>query len=203
MNILAFDDKLRETKVKSIFNLSKEATRTISVSNEKLKNVEELRGQLTSENRKLREDNEVLSDHLQKLTQSNEDLKRENESGNLRETALRSELNSVRERNGALENSKLEMSKKSDSMHATVLDRVAKSRKMVDHTMVDYISYTLTRGPIRSNWLKFHRFPYWGNHKCHFLYLPPLNVFSGLKQRLFSYRKFSTGWKSLVLNGWF
>ena len=64
---------------------------------------------------------EILSDHLQKLTQSNDDLKRENESGNLRETALRSELNSVRERNGALENAKLEMSKKSDSMHESVL----------------------------------------------------------------------------------
>ena len=48
-------------------------------------------------------------------------IKRENESGNLRETALRSELNSVRERNGALENAKLEMSKKSDSMHESVL----------------------------------------------------------------------------------
>ena len=107
-----------------------EANHVITTSTDKIKNIESLRNQLTNENRILREDSTIISDKLKHAISNTETLKSETEAAHLRETALRSELNSVRERNGALEQAKTDLTKTSDDLHQNILRVETENRCM-------------------------------------------------------------------------
>lgn len=107
-----------------------DAGRTITDSTEKIKNIDGLRNQLTTENRTLREETATLSDQLKSALSKNETLKLETTSASLRETSLRSELNSVRERNGTLEEAKSGLTKSSDDLNQNILRLETENRCM-------------------------------------------------------------------------
>ena len=106
-----------------------DSSQSLLATKSQLKNVEQLRVELTNENRMLREQNAKLSDELRTASGETEKLKTECQNATLRETSLRAELNGVRERHD-VEQQSTEMSRRIDALNQSVMKSESENRCM-------------------------------------------------------------------------